>query len=117
MNALRMALLSVIVLVSGSRIAMADTTKLICQQRPGGGWHDEQPMIVELNEAQKTVITHIPPRRLNEFRVQGTTQTLPANFGKDKIIYGNNVVLNRLTGDLSDGNGYYWTCQVGKPQF
>ena len=122
MNALRMALLSVIIFVSASRIVMADTTKLVCQQRPssGSGWNDEQPRIVEFNEAQKFVVVHFPPTRMNEFHEKGSTQgPFPANFSNDKITFsanGFNYVLNRLTGGMSSEGGY-WTCQAGKQQF
>src|SRR5450759_4111406 len=99
--------ISVIVLVSSSPMATANATNLICQQRPSDGWNDDEPMLVELNEAQSSFVIHFPPHSYRDQHLPANTQgPIPAKFSKDTITFSvggsTNYVLNRLTGVLNN---------------
>jgi hypothetical protein len=123
---MRRALLGLTVLLAASTAALADTTKLVCHLGEQL-YKEDGPTIIELNEAQSSVVVHfggsqmanppgvLPPR---------TIGPVPAVFGTDAITIPEpsypegSFVLNRLTGDLIQNvTNWKWTCQPGKKLF
>ena len=113
-------LVALAMLVATSKIALADTTKLICHMNDNIYWVEEGPTTIELNEAQGTVVAinysayHRAPQSPYANIRQGyvtdarTTGPFSATFTADTItwqdvnpryptIYGN-FSIDRTTG-------------------
>jgi hypothetical protein len=119
-------LLGGMLLPIGNAAALAGPTTLVCHMGEQL-YKEDGPTIIELNEAQSSVVVHfsgsqmaypkgvVPPR---------TIGPLSAVFGTDEITFpepsspSQSYVLNRLTGDLFQKiSNWKWTCQAGNRQF
>jgi hypothetical protein len=136
-----MTLAALAMLLASSKIALADTTKLICHMNDNKFWVEEGPTTIELNEAQSTIVA------INFSKVHGAPGSgigggsvggrsigpFPATFTADTITFSiqdasssTNCTINRLTGVYSckvsvNGNSYdqgtSWTCHAAQKQF
>jgi hypothetical protein len=121
-------LLGMTVLLTASTGALADTTTLLCHVRQDGFYSDDEPTIVELNQAQGTVVVHFSAEHNVAPGVTGgedgqggflaySMGPMPAVFGANAITFSTGSTINRLTGDFVANNGQKFTCKPGKPQF
>jgi hypothetical protein len=132
-------------LAASSKIALADTTKLICHMNDNIYWVEEGPTTIELNEAQGTVVAinysayhrapqspfaHIRQGYVNDAR---TTGPFSATFTADTITWHDvnremytNFSIDRTTGVFVghtfvngkfNGDTLSYTCHAGQKQF
>jgi hypothetical protein len=106
-------LVALAMLVATSKIALADTTTLICHMNDPMGFYVEfGPSTIELNKAQSTVTVHFSATRFSSsgnpnpaFTPANLLGPLQATFSADTITFkdqwGRTYILNRLTGVLS----------------
>jgi hypothetical protein len=131
-------LIALAMLAAGSKIALADTTNLICHMNDNKFWVEEGPTTIELNEAQSSVVINYAPYHGKTPRYTGpsavTKGPFQATFGAHTITWQEkngengyvNYTINRVTGffvghlfyDGKDG-GYTnsYTCHAGQKQF
>ena len=124
-------------LMASSKIALADTTNLICQMNDNKFWVAEGPATIALNEAQGAVVLNFP--KVHGAPGSGITGgsvgggsfgPYKATFSADTITYsdtqGTTCTINRLTGVYSCGaflNGKFYnsaisyTCNAAQKKF
>jgi hypothetical protein len=95
-------------LAAGSKIALADTTTLICHMNNNPYWYEEGPTSIELNEAQSIVVVNYAAYHGKRSGYTGppavTRGPFQATFSADIITWqdGNGkFTINRLTGVFS----------------
>jgi hypothetical protein len=128
-GAARRALLGSALFLTASAPALAGSTTLICNMDAANSWKQDEPTIVELNEAQGTVVVHFSPLTLplnGSHSPASSIGPLPGTFSADTISFVDphppgilsNFTINRLTGALFESNSNWrWICQPGKKQF
>lgn len=129
--------LALAVLVASSQVAMADTTKLVCNLDSPAPFAEDQPTTIDLTEAQSSVVVHFGPTHATNPGITGgfegrggngpfSNGPLPAVFSTDTITFAYPIpnttyvidyVINRLTGVFTSSQGAKWTCRAGKTQF
>ena len=123
---------SAMLLVS-SKIALADTTTLICHMNDNPYWYEEGPTSIELNEAQSTIVVHYAAYHGNAAVIRPAScneRTVSATFSADIITWqdGNGkFTINRLTGVFSGkvffpdgrdgGDTLCYTCHTAQKKF
>ena len=129
------------ILAVSSKIALADTTTLICHMNDNKFWVEEGPTTIELNEAQGTVVTinyskqhGAPGSGIGGGSVGGrSTGPFPATFSDNAITWQSTeagvtgtCTINRLTGiyackTLMNGQFYdnaaSYTCNAAQKKF
>jgi len=125
-------------LAATSKIALADTTTLICHMNDNPYWYEEGPSSIELNEAQSTVVVHYAAYHGKRSGYTGpsadTRGPFHATFSADTITWQEsngengytNFTINRLTGFFggklfyngkSGGDTNSYTCHAAQKQF
>jgi hypothetical protein len=120
-------LIALAMLAAGSKIALADTTNLVCYVDVHNVEQDD-PTNIELNEAQSTVTVHFGKAHYKNPYLEYKAYTigpLPAKFETNTITFSHqngtfysNYVINRLTGSLFDNTtNWKWNCQAAQKKF
>ena len=118
-------------LAASPKIALADTTSLVCHMAMDNpNYVEDDSTTIELNEAQSTVTVHFGKAHYSnpygEYKAY-TIGQLSAKFDTNTISFsaknglfgGNsNYVINRLTGSLYDNTtNWKWKCRAAQKQF
>ena len=131
-SATRRALLGVALVLTASRAAIADPARLICDWDGGDAIVQDEPTIIELNQAQSSVSVHFSAYTIPALRSHVAAVSigpLLALFGNDMVTFRNDGLnrhemtygafsLNRITGAfIQIRSNYRWTCHSGQEHF